>query len=80
MCVCVIANLLAGGQMVLVGSDLLPQQWTAGPGQALQNFLLHLGEVSDHRARQAHVSPQHQLNDLSDRRKNKTEDGGILQS
>lgn len=54
---CGVANLLAGRQMALIGSDFFPQRRVTGPGQALQNFLMHLGEVSDNSARQAHFSP-----------------------
>lgn len=74
---CVTANLLAGRQMALIGSDVLPQRWVAGPGQALQNFLFHLGEVSENMMRQARFGPQHRLNHLSHHR-GQMEDGGIL--
>lgn len=66
---CGVANLLAGRQKAPIGSDFLPQWRVAGPGQALQNFLMHLGEVSDKSARQAHFSTQHQPNHLSDHKK-----------
>lgn len=70
VCVCVRAtDLLAGGQTALVSSELLPQQRSSSPGQALQNLVFHLDEMSPHRLRQAHIVAQHQLDDLLDHRK-----------